>query len=306
MGIKHLKSVICLSFLTSAIFISNSVLAEENNTIIVTNIWESKSSSEIKLYDNNSTIIENQTFLYSNCLRYHTEMRDRLVILQKSIWRVGDWEGNNPTIEATAFQIMPDGKQENLWSIKEEADEGKLDCNFYHTIWYGCCSACPNHRLYNPKTGKLIMEYSDELLSVEIPNSPLKRYIGYKPSETITTNSWEKDKKHIGTLTYSSPDKIIQRIALRMVGDSEDKFGIGFAHISIEPGGKDQKLSKNTLDLWESNSSKDPARLTNFKIKIVFYAGYTIVIPVRKDALFFSKTKFDCYEIIKVMDTAQP
>lgn len=287
------------------LMMSKSSLAQyiggETNKII----WESNSSSKITLRENNSADIENHNYLYANCQRYHTDIVDRVVILQKIIWKVGFWEGNNPSLNATAFKIMPDGKQEILWSITEEADEGMLKCDYYHTIWHGCCSSGPNHRLYNPQTGRLIMEYSNNLLSVEIPNTPLKRYVGYKPSETITTNSWEKDKNHIGTLTYSSPDSILHRIALKMVDDvdaSEDNFGLGFASISIESDGKNKKLNENKLVLWEANYSEDPKKFENFRIKIVFYAGYTIVVPVREDNFYLEQTRFDDYEIIIVSD----
>ena len=44
-----------------------------------------------------------------------------------------------------------------MWTIKDHSDEGRLACDYYETIWYGCCSAVPNHRLFNPKTGKLVV-----------------------------------------------------------------------------------------------------------------------------------------------------
>jgi len=144
------------------------------------------------------------------------------------------------------------------------------------------------------------MEYSRELLSFEIPNTPLKRYVGYKPSETITTNSWENDKNHIGTLTYSSPDGILQRIAIRMIGDSEHKFGIGFASIAIVPGDGDRKLNGNNLILWEANNSEDPRKFTNIQIKIVFHQGFTIMVPVQEDGFHFDRTEFDGYEIVSI------
>ena len=269
-------------------------------------IWQSSSKSGIEFLDDGSeygrnAIVENHDYFLN---------WDSIVVSQITTWRVGSWEGNRPTLGATAYRIMPDGKQKELWSVKEEADEGRLEDGFYHTIWYGCCSAGPNHRLYNVETGDLIMEYCAELLRVHLGNPPeMTRYIGYKPAETVGTNLWEKHNKHIGTLTYSSPDGILHRIAFRGAsGDYENYFGLGFADLSFEAGDKNQAvLGSSMRDLIKGpylrlegpRSSTDPKQFTDFRIRLQF-PGVSIEIPIIEDDFLIDPSKFKDYEIIRV------
>ena len=259
-------------------------------------LWETDSPSKISVYPDSATL-SNHSFLYANCEGLRHGDSGRYVVSQNTLWRVGPWEGKDPSVNATAFLIHKDGKREKIWNISEQADEGHLSCAYYHTVSYGCCGAGDNHRLYNPKTGRLIMEYSNQLLEIEIPGSPLGRYIGYKPSETIFRHDWEKGTRHIGTLTYSSPYKILQRIDFRMIGDNSGKFGFGHADISILPGGKDQKLKNDTLELWKAKGSTNPKDFTGFSIKIDFIVGYTIIVPIKDDRPYFEKAGSQIYEV---------
>jgi hypothetical protein len=97
-------------------------------------IWKSISPSEIRIHADSVTI-ENHIFLYDKCLGSHTGTFDDYVISQKTIWQVGWWEGNRPTLSATAIIVKPDGKQKRLWSLTEEADEGELTSTYHHTYY---------------------------------------------------------------------------------------------------------------------------------------------------------------------------
>jgi hypothetical protein len=267
-------------------------------------IWDSSSKSSIEFLGDGrggrKIVIENRQYLLDL----------GVVVSQMTKWNVGPWEGNWPELDARAYSIAPDGKQKELWKIREEADEGRINAGLYHTIWYGCCSAGPNHRLYNLKTGSLIMEYNKELLEVELGNPPeTVRYIGYKPAETIQTNSWEKDERHIGTLSYASPNGILRRIAFR--GTSEDymdKFGLGFATISFEIGGKNQVssgpyISDNIewarLRLEGAISSSDTKQITDFRVRLKFF-DCSIEIPIVEDDFAIDPNTFMGFEIIRV------
>lgn len=257
--------------------------------------WDATSTSRIEVaLENGSAVLENHNFLFY----WHAYRVGQFgtVISQITTWKVGNWEGNQPLLKATAYKIIPDGVQKDAWSISEEADEGKLDQGFYHTIWYGCCSAVPNHRLYNIETGSLVMEYNGKLLEVMLPVVEY-RYIGYKPAETIQLNPWEKDKKHIGTLTYSSDEGILQRIALRGIKeDFEDKFGLGFAEIALVAYGEEHQR----LVLNAPPSSREKKLFTNFKVRLRFSSGNTIEIPIIEDELFIDPgISKDC-EILRV------
>ena len=286
-----------LILFTFFLIISMAAASEKNDIPL----WSSKSQSSIRLYKNGTTTIENQEYLYAKCFRYKSGNSDRFVIFQKSIWRKGDWEGNDPFIDATGFIIDQSGNESKLWTIAEKADDGFLTCNFYRTIWYGCCSAGPNNRLYNLKTGLLVNEYNRDLLTIEIPNTTIKRYIGYKPVETIHHYPWEKNKHHIGTLTYSSSSKILHRIVIRGKSSNyKDKFGLGFGRLSLIPGKSEQKLyNNNSIDLWFANFKENPKLVTDFKIKLEF-CDISFQIEIKEDDFLLINKNFPDYEIIRL------
>ncbi|MFH2059405.1 MAG: hypothetical protein ABIJ59_10960 [Pseudomonadota bacterium] len=263
-------------------------------------LWTLNNQSSIRVNRNNEAIIENHTYLSEKCFRYNSDDKDRFVVSQKSVWHKGDWEGNNPYIEATGFIIDPNGVEKKLWTISEKADDGFLSCDFYRTVWYGCCSAGPNNRLYNLKTGILVNEYNVDLLTIEIPNTPIKRYIGYKPAETIHHYLWENNEHHIGTLTYSSSSKLLHRIVIRGRGSNyKDKFSSGFAKLSLIPGEKNQKLNgSHAIDLWGANNKNNSKLVTDFKINLEFY-DISFQIEIKEDDFFLTQTVFPNYEIIR-------
>jgi hypothetical protein len=135
------------------------------------------------------------------------------------------------------------------------------------------------------------------------------RYIGYKPAETIQTNSWEKNEKHIGTLSYASPDGILHRIALR--GTSEDymdRFALGFATISFEISGKNQvssgpyvadNIGWARLGLEGAISATDKKQFSDFRVRLKFH-DYSIEIPIMEDDFVIDPNTFKGFEILRV------
>lgn len=277
-------------------------------------IWQTDAKSSVEISEgeqegHRNLRIENHSYFSA---------RD-VVLSQTIVWRIGGWEGNRPELETTAFRITPNGTKVDVWSIKEEADIGRLERDnsyypgFYHTIWYGCCDASPNNRLYNPDTGNLIMEYCRDLLGVEMGNPPeVSRLIGYKPVASKRTNYWENDNHYLGTLTYSSPNEILHRIIIRgTTADYEDKFGYyGLADISFEAGVKnieilDKGYYNNDLiypifRILGPFNATNPRNFSNFRIKLLFHSGIMIEIPVVQDDFVIDPTTFKDFEIIKV------
>lgn len=221
---------------------------------------------------------------------------------------IGFWEGNSPSIEANCYDINKDGTLQKRWSLIEKADRGLVSYSygrFYHTIYYGCCGQLTNHRFFNLHTGNLVQEYTSNLLTVDVPNSSLHRLIGYKSGNTIRYHTWEENKNHIDTLTYSSPEGILHQIAFRGLEgknhknqfDWEGVVNIEFYSISnkdkLNPG------SDNYLEIWSSNFSEDPKVITNFQIKLNF-RDVTAFIPIKDDNFYLKETKHPTYEIIVI------
>lgn len=294
-----MNTLMRLALLTSLLFAGTASCAEDAIRKGHT-LWQHGQPSRIQIDAKGVATLVNHQYLINSPHRCVTEKPEHIVVSQQSTWKIGPWEGNNPNLLATAYRVSHDGSATRLWHIKESADEGRLTCDYYETTWYGCCSAQPNHRLYNPKTGKLLMEYGERLITVEVPNSPLKRFIGYKPSETIRNNDWEQHKLHIGTLTYASPDDILHRIAIRGTGKVvSDKFEMGIAKILIRRSLPKQEMAGDTLSLWDVDGSRDPKQLGGFSV-ILKYAGSTIELPVREDDLALPSDRHADYELIRI------
>ncbi|MEA5098660.1 MAG: hypothetical protein VB032_09015 [Burkholderiaceae bacterium] len=263
-------------------------------------VWQQSAPSKIQLTDNGVNIIDARQFLANARHRCGPDLREIVVVAQRSVWKIGPWEGNSPSLEAVAWRVGLDGNNKKLWSKQEAADEGKLSCDYYETITYGCCDAITNHRLFNPDTGKLLMEYADRLITVEVPNSPLKRFIGYKPSTAAgPANSWERHKRHVGTLTYASPDGILQRVAVRALGKANDAFEMGAAKLKIKRGLPKQEMNINTLMLWDIDGSRVASQIGGFAIVLEF-DGQTLAIPVREDGLDLGPGKFAAHELVRM------
>jgi hypothetical protein len=146
------------------------------------------------------------------------------------------------------------------------------------------------------------MECGGELLRVSLP-AVVQRYIGYKPAGAIELNPWEKDERYIGTLTYSSEDGILQRVALIGIGGSyEDKFWLGSADISLVWSGEELQQ----LTLFAPLGSRDPKWFTNFSVRLRFGSGCTVEIPVIEDEFFINPDAYKDCEIIRVTTAKLP
>jgi hypothetical protein len=272
-------------------------------------IREENEPSKIRIFENGIVIIENHIYLYGRTPpKYKSKKWDRFVISQKVTCNIGFWEGNSPSIEANCYNISKDGTLQKRWSLNEKADRGLLSNGYgtvYHTIYYGCCGELANHRFYNLHTGNLVQEYTSNLLTVDVQNSSLHRLIGYKSGNTIKHHTWEENKKHIGTLTYSSPEGILHQIAFRGLEGNKFKnqFDWGdFVNIEFYSISDKDKLnpgSDNDLEIRSSNFLEDPKVITNFQIKLNF-REVTLFIPIKDDNFYLKETRFPTYEIIVI------
>jgi hypothetical protein len=296
---NQVRQIMLRFWLLALILTVCNARAADNPMAMGKPVWQHSAPSIIQTDSKGIATVTNHRYLLNSPHRCYPNTGESIVVSQRTTWRYAPIEGNNPNLEAIAYRVTPDGKSTTLWTIKDNSDEGKLHCDYYETVWYGCCSAMPNHRLYNPKNGKLLMEYSDRLLTVEIPNSPLKRFIGYKPSETIQLNPWEKHKHHIGTLTYASPNGILHRIVIRGIGKVDSKFEMGAARLLVKRGHPKQEMGDNTLRLWQADGAKDPQQIGGFTI-VLKYQGTTIELPVEGDDFAIRQSKFTDHEIIRM------
>lgn len=277
-----------------------------------TTLFRDSSYSKIEFVRNGDILdkhITTQKYLWNVVYDKYGPISEReVVVSQKIEWLVNQGkEGNDPTLQAKCYLIENGNRSKLLWEINQEADEGCIWQDFYKTVWYGCCSARPNTTLYNIISGTKILEYTrDELLTIEIPNSPLGvRYIGYKCMETALHEDYELNGNYFGTLTYSSEDSCLEKYVIRMRSKSDyDKYSpFGEAHISFMPDTTKNRIGPDSrLVLWAANRAQSPAAISGITIKFesCFDTPCSYRIDLRNDALDFSSISDSNLEITRI------
>jgi hypothetical protein len=254
--------------------------------------WQDSSYSKVSTVllpdgDQFETLTENQTFLHGYTWKYGYSDPSAFVISQNIRWSIGPHEGNGPYLKAKCYFVQNDRSAVELWSMGLEADEGKLNEPFYQTIWYGCCGADNNNTLFNLVTGNKIMEYTENLLKVNIPNSghpQLERYIGFKCNNTVPTEPYQEYKS----------DSLYAKIVLR----GKPNFGHSFDMVipkltfSVQDS-TDQIRGQDELELWSANSQNNIERFDHFGLRLTFYdLPDTVIIPISKDKIVLSNVEY--------------
>jgi hypothetical protein len=125
-------------------------------------------------------------------------------------------------------------------------------------------------------TGKKIFTSASPLVEVRVPNTSVaySRYVayGFKPRD------WE-----VGILQYGSESNIIQSIRVQ----TPQKY-VGVPTVSLVYEGKEQK---SELELWGADGLSNVKSLSNFQVRVRYFDGSEITIPVENDRLLPEKAK---------------
>lgn len=197
-------------------------------------------------------------------------------------------EGTNSNIETTAWITGKEKFDTKLWSIKDSADDGNRWKDFYKTTKYGCCGTENIHRAFDIKTGKHAFSFTTDPVFVDIPNTQIKRDISY--ISVMATEGFEYRKKYpngVGTLTISAGNSSIDRIIIETKNkDLELMWSPKLSLIN------DKELKGTSdLSLWQSNGVSTSEAVKAFSVKLFFYEGMKIIIPVNGD-------RFDIQKIV--------
>lgn len=187
-------------------------------------------------------------------------------------------EGADSKIEVVAWIKENDKYNKKLWKIKDCADSGARSKSFYQTTKYGCCGAEALHRIYNFKTGQYIFSHTTKPASVDIniPKDRITRHISYisiRGSDSKCRNN-KLPANAIGALTISDDKMQIERLLL----ESSDNELAWSPKISLI---NDEKIKgTSNLSLWSKSFVSKTDAIKGFSVKIFFYDGMEIIIPV--------------------------
>jgi hypothetical protein len=212
-------------------------------------------------------------------------------------------------IQTKAFLINNGIVSKFLWELKTRGVKGIINnYNFYKTSYLGCCGALNLYKLFNLKTGKLLLKYSGEILNISIPSSKCpqndcrKRIIGYLGEGVIGE---EPIRNILGTITYTSPKRALDKIIIIIKPNKKNRKYIGIRNPKIFFGPKTLSNIKaihyndsiplqkrKDIILWHLNEIKNPTMIKGFDIK--FDLGIeigTLIIPIEGDKFSIKKIK---------------
>lgn len=195
-------------------------------------------------------------------------------------------EGADSFIDVVAWITRKTKYDTKLWAIKAGADAGGRWGDFYRTINYGCCGAEDSYNVFDIRTGKHAFSYTAEPVFVDIPNTPIKREISYISSNAASDFSYAKDyPRGVGVLTISSQDSIIDQV----IFESDDGELAWSPKLSLTDEKEPKGVSR--LSLWHSNGKGGSDNVKAFSVKLVYYEGMEIIVPVNGD-------RFDIQKIV--------
>jgi hypothetical protein len=268
----------------------NSSMASENNSPQnqLTQIKLESSFSEASGLDGIVQTIVNTTFaptsLYSSQKKKHVSA---LLTQRFENISLSGREGSRSKLEVVAWISGMSKYDTKLWTINDCANTGQLLNDFYQTTEYGCCGAESLNHAYNLRTGKFMLSYTTEPVSVDISflGSPhqnsLKRRISYisRGAQDSACHKLALPKMAIGALTLSDEDIQLDRIVLESTKDDGDL--VWSPKVSVLSK-EDPNGAKHTLVMYKDYINPTDA-VKGFSVKAFYYQGMEAIIPIVND-----------------------
>ncbi|HET9794644.1 MAG TPA: hypothetical protein VFS34_09295 [Thermoanaerobaculia bacterium] len=199
-------------------------------------------------------------------------------------------EGERSTVSVEAYPATGPGGA--LWSFRAEGASGDArEDNLYRVIRPGCCGARDLAIYFSLLDGRELFDADAPILSIEVPNSPLRRFAAYHDLMAAAPVPESKNEPRvIGALSWGSDREPARRV--RVLADT-DHPGEEFAarKLSIVAAGKE--IDDARYELWSADKSADPSRIGGFSIRVSAFTEPDLLfeIPVEGDRLVIEKAK---------------
>jgi hypothetical protein len=195
-------------------------------------------------------------------------------------------EGEKSTAEVSASSLS--GKA--VWKLRTAGSAGEaLEGNLYRIDRPGCCGARDLSVFFSLLDGKELFDSDTPILGIEVPNSALRRFVGYHDLMAASpVRESEKNSRVIGALSYGSDRAPAKRVLVLASRPKADENG-AVKKITIVSAGKE--IEEDRFDLWSADKSTDPARIGGFSIRARAFTEPDLLfeIPVEGDRLAIDK-----------------
>ena len=216
-------------------------------------------------------------------------------ILLEQIFRITentDAEGSPSTLEAIAWRTGKGSKSRydtKLWSISGEANEADMlrYGEFYRTTQYGCCASENVQRVYDLRTGRLAAVSTVQPAVVEVPNTPVRRLVGYHSLSGVVPPPEAEGEKRLprllGILTLSARGDELHRVAVLEAGpptqDGYPEREPFSPDLIVRTDGKDSEVGTE-VNLWAAEKNPVPSNLGGYRVEMTFVGETTEVVYV--------------------------
>jgi hypothetical protein len=208
-------------------------------------------------------------------------------------------------IEASDYHVegfLWNGESFNqkAWEVEQDAVELEITSGLLQFKQsghkYGDETGNDTYFLYSLKSGKQIVDYTYDRLSVNIMTKPQGlRFLTYSARLTAgdSYEQFKADSSLVGIVRYSNEEGVIEEIYIRVKSmDSYDLIPPYTPTIEIFNqlnGAQLINYNKNLL-LWPTDKAISAEEISGFGIKITYYVGQTyrpveVIIPIVNDAI---------------------
>jgi hypothetical protein len=195
-------------------------------------------------------------------------------------------EGEKSSVAVAAFSLS--GKP--VWNIQTAGSAGEaLEGNLYRVDRPGCCGARDLSVFFSLIDGKELFDSDTPILGIEVPNSALRRFVGYHDLMAASpVKESEKNSRVIGSLSYGSDRAPAKRVLVLSAEPKSDENGAA-KKIAFVSAGKETE--EDRFDLWSADKSTDPAKIGGISVRAHAFTEPDLLfeIPVEGDRLAIEK-----------------
>lgn len=287
-------------------------------------LYQHKGVSEFTLLhdDNYGNIIQRNIDEHKVGWQYNEVTRSEDLYLVSVNKKLTEYIDSNGTVSGTLTWNVRRGSRFEIpvWNKSEQATD--LNIHGVHPVLTteqsGCCAEMTGYRLYNYKTGRLLMSFNDfdfephatQPFSLEVPNTQLAiRYIGLISQDSTRDRDFLPASPGMvpAVLIKYANEKLKQKIQVDMA--VSPGFAVSVMDVKIEPDPAvprhgEIEINGKQATLWNIEGNSDPSSISGVQLKVVLNGGdgdKILLIPITLDQLNILAAKLPVGLVLKAV-----
>jgi hypothetical protein len=187
-------------------------------------------------------------------------------------------EGADSHINYKLWGKTGDTYDKLIWEIDSPGDEVEWHQGYVRTPKYGCCGSDDAYYYFHGKTGKPFVESSSDLTVIDLGHQEHRVLSFLTAFSVIPIEEQTAIDSHTGVLQYSNEYYTQSEVLITGALDRAENPEITFIDKAHPEG---VSVSDFKVPSW----NHDDHNITGFSIKLHFWDGFDLVIPVRGDKL---------------------